>query len=191
MQNSRCIGVLAKAREVSVAVANSKKRSAVPTCVACLKRRSVRVLDICNLLEALADDLPRKQASLLREVRRQSKDVLLPYYQLLSQHVLPVLLRRTEGEDERQDLLLKLHADCVNRIETVRQLYDLFTDVTTTTRFDDQPEALGYALRGFFEVFRNDASWQIDVLWPLSMQVLTDEDAQQIRSIEGVIASPA
>lgn len=174
-----------------MALANDVKTPSVGQCIAVLRRRSTRILEICDMLEVLADDLPKQQAPVFREAQRQSQLALKPHYGLLSQHVLPTLLARTEGEDERQDLLLKLHADCLNRVETVEALDDLFDDVLTSNRFDIEPEALGFALRGFFECFRNDAAWQLDVLWPLSLRVLTDEDAAHIGLMDQAFAHSA
>lgn len=157
----------------------------VESCVAKFVSQSQRALQICDLLEALADDLPRRQDIVWKEAQAQCKSVLEKHIAFLSTQILPVLLDLAQDNPDRTEILSKLHADCRDRENTRIDLDDLFYDVMIGKRFDSQPEALGYALRGFFDGMRRDLSWELGVLWPMSTRILSQEDLGRIRALGG------
>ena len=149
--------------------------------------RSRRALQICDLLEALADDLPQRAAPKWRDTQRQCHTVLRPHFLFLSDLVFPVLLTRTKGEVDRQELLLRLRCDCSDQVHALSDLDELLSDAFLVERFANEPESLGFALRGHFEALRRDLYWERDVLWPLAARTLTARDVATLdRAMRGV-----
>lgn len=149
-------------------------------------QHALRVSQTCDLLEALADDLPRRSEPVWREASRMCADVIPRHYRDVLDVLVPILLRRTQGERDCETILLKLRADFEYDACRLTELNDLFVDTLGGNRRTIGAEALGYALRGFFDVLRRNTSWETDVLLPLASRRLTDQDlgeiAQQLSS---------
>ena len=136
-----------------------------------------RALHICDLLEALADDLPKRRAPHWREARLQCRSVLLPYFRWMQDLILPELERKSDQNVDRTDVLARLATDYRDQLHSLTDLEDLIADAILCEKFAEEPEALGYALRGHFDSLRRDLSWQLAVLWPLATRLCTDADA--------------
>lgn len=144
--------------------------------------RAHRALQICDLLEALADDLPRRQAPIWREAQVQCRAVLYPHFGFLAERLLPFLLERVEGNEERQELLARLQADGQDQLHALSELDDLMTDVVDTNALYLEPESLGFGLRCFFDAIRSKLNWEIDVIWPLVARILSREETAKMRA---------
>lgn len=139
-----------------------------------------RALRVCDHLEALADALPRQSVSEWREAQHQCGFVLRPYFDVVNDVVLSRMLSQSVGSADRQDVLTRLKSDCSDQTHALADLEDLILDALSSEKYADEPEALGYALRGHFEALRRDLRWQDDVLWPLAARILLVEDAHRI-----------
>ncbi|MEM9426958.1 MAG: hypothetical protein AAGA06_09675 [Pseudomonadota bacterium] len=144
-----------------------------------------QALHVCDLLEALADDLPKRVAPVWREVQIQERSFLQPYFEFMNSTVLPTMLRQSDLGVDRSEMLMRLKADCVDRVHAMFDLDELITDALQTDKFDSQPEALGYALRGHFDALRRDLLWQLDVLWPMASRTLSKDDMSIVLSALG------
>ncbi len=149
------------------------------TLLLCMERAKFG-LRICDHLEQLADDLPYRDAALWFSVRGQCRLVLRPYFELVNSLVLPSLLGYAAYDAGQVELLSRLATDCRDRCDALVDLDHLLSDAVLADSFVEEPEALGFALRGYFEALRRDLHWQIDVLWPLVTRRLGVNEAAQI-----------
>lgn len=138
--------------------------------------RTQQALHVCDLMEALADDLPRQVPAAWRAVQWQSRDVLRPYLAFLYDVVLPQMMRRNSGDESQHALLARIKKDCSDRILALSDLDDLISDALLSDTFVGETEALGFALRGHFEPLRRDLLWHSDVLWPLASRMVADAE---------------
>ncbi|MEL7011761.1 MAG: hypothetical protein AAFO72_00620 [Pseudomonadota bacterium] len=145
-----------------------------------------RVSQMCDLLEALADDLPHRPAPVWREATRLCNDIIPGHYKEVLDVLVPILQRRTEGEVECEDLLRRLQADFEDEACRLSELNDLLVEAVETDAGRDTDakkiasETLGYALRGFFAALRRNGSWETDVLLPLAARRLIAEDLAEM-----------
>ena len=139
-----------------------------------------RVSQLCDLLEALADDLPRRPVPVWREATRMCNDVIPGHYKDVLGLLVPILLKRTEGDVDCEDLLQRLQLDFEDEACRLAELNDLMVDAVGDDAQKIGPEALGYALRGFFGALRRNTSWETDVLLPLAERYLNAEDLAEI-----------
>ncbi|MEL7279695.1 MAG: hypothetical protein AAFY35_10820 [Pseudomonadota bacterium] len=139
-----------------------------------------RVDQMCDLLEALADDLPRRAAPVWREATRMCKAVIPMHYQNILTVVMPVLRRRCQGEVDCENTLRRLQTDFEEEACRLSELNELLEEAMETGGSTIDPEALGFALRGFFGALRRITSWETDVLLPLADRHLNAEDLNEI-----------
>ncbi|MEL6119589.1 MAG: hypothetical protein AAFR49_07915 [Pseudomonadota bacterium] len=139
-----------------------------------------RVSQMCDMLEALADDLPRRTAPVWREATRMCNDVIPGHYHDVLCLLVPILLKRTEGDVDCEDLLQRLRLDFEDEAYRLTELNDLMVDAVGADAKKIGPEALGYALRGFFGALRRNTSWETDVLLPLAERYLNSDDLEEI-----------
>lgn len=152
-----------------------------------------RVGDLCDLLEAIADDLPRKTKPIWREVIRLCSTIIPNHYDDVIGVVVPVLMRRTEGDIDCESVLRRLHADYIDGRVRLPELTDILDDAIRSDGPAIEPEALGFALRSFFQAIRRQTDWEIDVLLPLANRRLTREDLDEIAlslSVHGIDELP-
>lgn len=141
-----------------------------------------RVSQMCDLLEALADDLPRRPIPVWREATRMCNDVIPGHYHDVVFLLVPILLRRTQGDVDCEDLLQRLQSDFEDEAYRLTELNELMVDAVGEDGAKIGAEALGYALRGFFGALRRNTSWETDVLLPLAERYLNSEDLKEISS---------
>ena len=145
-----------------------------------------RVSQMCDLLEALADDLPLRPAPVWREATMLCNDIIPKHFQNILTVLVPILKRRIEGELECEDLVQRLQADFEDEACRLSELNDLLVEAiepqpdADTTSHKIEPEALGYALRGFFTALRRIGSWEVEVLLPLASRRLIEEDLDEM-----------
>ena len=135
-----------------------------------------RAFEVCELLEFLADELPKQSAPVWREAHIHCKKVLVPHFQFLSSFMISALLRHTIGDVDKQEFLTRLQSDCADQLHRLSDLSDLFSDALGGRLNLQSPEALGFALRGHFEALRYNLNWEADVLLPLASRTFKDDD---------------
>lgn len=139
-----------------------------------------RVSQMCDLLEALADDLPRRPTPVWREAKRMCNAVIPGHYNDVLGLIVPALLKRTQGDQACEELLHRLKLDFEDEASRLTELNDLMVDALGEDGRKIGPEALGYALRGFFGALRRNSCWETDVLLPLAKRYLNADDLNEI-----------
>lgn len=167
---------------MSVVIETNDPETSKIRSISAFAAQTARALQVCDLLEALADDLPRRQAPVWRETQHQCKSVLGPHFSFLVSDVLPTLLKRSSESADREDVLVRLMNDNQDQLDALEDLDDLMSEALISERFDQNAESLGYALRGYFETLRHNLRWELDVLWPLSKRILSVEDVRKLRA---------
>ncbi len=142
-----------------------------------------RVAQICDLLEAMADDLPRRPAPVWREAALMCDEVVKKHYKSVLDVLLPVLETRIRGDEDYAAVLDRLHGDFEEEASRLSELSALMIDALEDSRGQIGAEALGYALRGFFGALRRNVSWEMDVLLPLAKRRLNVDDLSKIRQL--------
>ncbi len=151
-----------------------------------LAEHAQHVSHLCDLLEALADDLPRRPMPVWREAMRMCKHLVPVHYEEILNVVMPILKRRTVGERDCEDVLRRLQADFEDEAFRLSELDDLLEEVANPQATGNRengnigPEALGFALRGFFIALRRNSTWETDVVLPLASRHLNTNDLDEI-----------
>lgn len=143
-------------------------------------RHARRVSQFCDLLETLADDLPRKAMPVWREVHRLCNTVIPMHYEDVASVLVPVLIRRSKGNADCEDVLNRLRLDYDDGRVRIPELAEILTDAMCSDGPKIEPDALGFALRSYFEAMRRQSDWELDVLLPLARRKLTQEDLEEI-----------
>lgn len=138
-----------------------------------------RVAELCDLLEALADDLPRKSKPVWKEAIRLSSTVLPEHIERMNCVLIPILAVRTRGDALCETMLKRLQTDYDDSRSNIIELTELL-DHATRPAHGMSAEAVGFALRGHFESMRRQIGWDIDVVLPLAKQRLTQRDMRSI-----------
>lgn len=130
-----------------------------------------RSLEVCDLLEALADDLPRRSKAVWREAKIQCRDVLQNHLKFGLEQFVPFLNEYTRIETVQHDVLSRFKAECTTLVDRLESLDDLFDDAVSYDRNCVGAEALGFALRSHFDGLRSHIGWEKDVLLPMAARI--------------------
>lgn len=153
-------------------------------------RHGRRVLEACDLLEAIADDLPRKVAPIWREVAQHCVAIMPGHYDSLLHILIPVLKRRTRGDPDCEAVLARLEQEYADACHRFPELFALLQDAQDQGVATIDEEALGYALRSYFEAIRQQMAWERDVLIPLAERRLTRADYAELGTSLSVSGLP-
>ncbi|MEM6634546.1 MAG: hypothetical protein AAF667_01525 [Pseudomonadota bacterium] len=150
-----------------------------------------RVAELCDLLEVLADDLPRKAPPVWREAVRLSSTIIPDHIDNIAHVLLPLLARRTRGETFCDTVLRRLQTEYQDCQSQLPELTDLLGNGLSEQMPGLAPEALGFALRGHFEMIRRQIDWERDVLLPLARRCLIAADFNVIAQAQAFAAKHA
>ncbi|GBE44141.1 hypothetical protein BMS3Bbin10_02231 [bacterium BMS3Bbin10] len=144
--------------------------------LAWIEREHCAELNLCNLLEKIADHL-------LEPLDRELANTgILTLRHCVKRHVAleegylyPVLARRAGRDELTEAMLVQIrgeHAvdECLAH-DTADQL-----ELALTRGHVEKPEMLGYMLRGFFECRRRHIAWEDAIVLPLARRLLAEED---------------
>ena len=161
---------------------------------ATLKRNSSNPLDVishehrwqeklCDALERIADDLPDNvDQMLVAAVLPMLRVDLGVHIRDEEEGLFPLMRGRAQPGDNFEEiaevLLLEHSADEGFADEIVDQLENL-----KDGRRPQNPDMLGYMLRGFFETQRRHLAWEDAVVLPLARARLTPDDLRQLSRI--------
>jgi hemerythrin-like domain-containing protein len=160
-------------------LANGRSRS--PTVsrtdpIGVFEHEHMRHREMCDCLEAIADGLPdlvdpRLCASLAAMLR-----VDLPAHHRREEEVLfPLLQMRAEPDQDVGGMLAQLRREHAIDEGYADELCDLLDSLATGGR-PENPDMVGYMLRGFFESYRRHLHWERAIILPLARRLLTDDD---------------
>lgn len=137
-------------------------------------------LELCELMEGLADSLPEGDIIIAAAVVPVLRHGVTGHMRFEEEALFP-LLRGHEAEAPQvhsiTSQLTREHEADVDFLEEVAAALDAFV----VEGVIDNPEMLGYMLRFFFESQRRHIEWENRVLIPLARDVLTPDERQMLR----------
>ena len=176
--------------EMSQAV-SAQARCGDPEPLLLIEEAHALQLELCDLLECLADSLPdrfsRGIACVAASLLRQSFDT----HQRLEEAKLFPLLRRRAAQGSPIALIVdRLEDEHAADQDLASELADEL-QLLADTGIARNPEMLGFMLRGFFQSQRRHIGWESTVLLPLARQTLQEEDLVELQSWIMSSARPA
>ncbi len=137
-------------------------------------------LELCDLMEGLADSLPGGDVIIAAAVVPVLRHGVTGHMRLEEEALFPLLRRHRADRPEVHVVTTQLtreHDADVGFLEEVADALDEFVSEGVV----ENPEMLGYMLRFFFESQRRHIEWENRVLIPLARTVLTVDDKQVLR----------
>ncbi len=161
--------------------------SGCPDPLALVEEDHALQLELCGLLEHLADCLPEcihgavalSAAAILRQA-------LGPHLQLQEEMLFPLLRRRAGADSALMAIVSQLEAEHAADEMLAHELADELQLMGQSGRARN-PEMLGYMLRGFFERLRRHIAWETRLLLPSVRRILTHADIARLQ--DRIVAS--
>ena len=144
-----------------------------------LQSQLQRSVEVCDLLEALADELPRRSLSIWRAAKLQCRNELNAHVALGRDQIVPLLIEPGHQSELERNLVLRFGAEYRATAHRVENLDDLLFDAVASDGTGIGSEALGYALRGHFEALRKSFDWERGILLPMIMRAQSMRDRLQ------------
>ena len=157
-------------------------RCVTPDPIGVLEEEHALQLELCAVLETIADDLPDRADKELAKVAVSILSRSWPAHIALEETCLfPLLRERAKGDTMALDILDHLEAehehdeDFAGEIAMALQAYvdDGRTEYSTIQ---------GYMLCGFFEGQRRHVAWENATIVPLARKILVESDLVKIQS---------
>ena len=139
-------------------------------------------LELCDLLESLADGLPHSFDNALAVIAVSILEGSVPRHMRLEEEALfPMLRDRVAADHPLQAALACLEEEHERDGATLVEL----TDILKSAAQDGcvaNADMLGYILRGFFDGQRRHIAWEDRVVLPVARQVLTADDLASLQT---------
>ena len=137
--------------------------------------------ELCDLLESIADGLPHEFDTARACVAISLLQGSVPEHTRLEEEALfPILLRRLSENHPVARTLRFLEQDHHREAALVVEVTDAL-NTASNSRHDVNMEALGYLLRGLFDVLRRHIDFEDQVVMPVAREVLTPQDLAAIQ----------
>ncbi len=139
--------------------------------------------DICDVLEAIADGLPDDVDCRLAINALDSLRFELPLHHIDEEEGLfPLLEKRAQPKDNIADVLNRLAKEHAVDESFAEELDDSLEVLSQGGKVDN-PDMVGYMLRGFFENYRRHLHWENTLVLPLARKRLRKKDLRRLREI--------
>jgi hemerythrin-like domain-containing protein len=133
-------------------------------------------LGICDCLEKIADSLPDEvDRDLCGTVIKSLKVDLPVHHRDEEEGLFPLLEQRAEPQDNITDVLARLALEHATDESFADELLDSL-EALSRGEAPQNPDMLGYMLRGFFESYRRHIFWENTIVLPLAQQRLGQSD---------------
>jgi len=133
-------------------------------------------LVLCDGLETIADTLPNdvdyRLISLASEVLKKA---ISQHNRLEEEALFPILLGRLNEDSHLRSAFKQLHQEHETDGEHALEIADELDRIVINRRVEN-PEMLGYMLRGFFDALRRHINWENQTVLPLAADLLTTKD---------------
>lgn len=146
-----------------------------------LSTEAQRVSEVCDLLEELADDLPQQSVPMWREAARLTATVMPQHMNAVSQVLIGKLLNTTKSDPFCQNVLRRAQIEVADCTASLPELTELLEQGCSIRNSQLPPEALGYALRSYFDAVRRHLAWETKVLVPLALHRCSSVELEDMR----------
>ncbi|MBS0239903.1 MAG: hemerythrin domain-containing protein [Proteobacteria bacterium] len=138
-------------------------------------------LELCDLLESIADDLPAKFDTAFAVIAISIlKGSVKSHTKFEEDALFPLLRERLSPNDTVVQALACLSQEHERDEDIADELVEALKDALQS-RVPQNPETLGYILRGYFESQRRHIAWEDSVVLPAARQALTVEDLARLQ----------
>lgn len=139
-------------------------------------------LQVCDILEHLADGLPDRAEAHLAKVAAYAVRSGWPKHVQFEEEVLfPLLGGHAEREPHIEATILQLSREHASDLGSDDELVEALRELALDRR-PSNPEMVGYMLRSYFQTLRRHVQWENAFLIPLARKVLTGEDQERMRT---------
>jgi hemerythrin-like domain-containing protein len=153
-----------------------------PDPIAVIEEEHALQLELCELLECMADRLPEPVDPRLAGVAVTILRSGLPQHMRLEEDVLfPLMRRRICGQAQLAAMLDRLTSEHDVDESLAGEIADTLQSMADG-HGPDNAEMIGYMLRGFFESQRRHIAWENEVVLPLARQILLEEDLGELQA---------
>ncbi len=138
----------------------------------------VKQWELCGWLERIADGLPNEVPRDLCALAAHGLRTDMPrHHREEEEGLFPLLIARAEDGDLADEIIAKLSEEHASDEGFAEELVDILQELEKGKPVDN-PDMLGYMLRGFFENYRRHIHWENTVLIPLARRRLTAADVR-------------
>jgi len=138
-------------------------------------------LELCDVLEALADDLPDRVSPSLAEIAASILRKGFPGHMYVEEEYLfPLLRKRVSTDPSLEHVLRQLEHEHEDDEEFASELAEELESIALGRKVSN-PDMLGYMLRGFFVSQRRHIEWENATIIPLARQFLQSSDYAELR----------
>ncbi len=143
-----------------------------------------RQLRVCDILERIADALPRPPSRLVCLRLLDILTVDMPLHHADEEGGLfPLLRRRTEADDGIDAVLERLSIEHTEDEALLPEVLETLQALADDVGPEREPDIAGYVLRGYFESQRRHIAWEEDVVMPLARNRLHATDIETLDTI--------
>ena len=140
-------------------------------------------LRLCDVLEKIADDLPDNvDLMLISVVLPMLRDDLATHVRDEEEGLFPLLRKRARPGDNFEEIAQALSLEHATDEGFAEEIVDQL-ELLQSGRRPENPDMLGYMLRGFFETQRRHLVWEEAVVLPLARQRLTADDLRHLSRV--------
>lgn len=137
---------------------------------------------ICDAMERIADGLPDEVDRRLCAQVASCLEFDLPLHHHDEEAALfPLLIKRALPEDGLDRILKRLAAEHTADNDFASEIAEALVALGQGGR-PQNPDMLGYMLRGFFERYRRHVHWENMLVMPLARLRLTPEDLSELQA---------
>lgn len=159
-------------------------RCVTPDPLGVLEEEHALQLELCGVLETIADDLPDRANRGLAKVAVSILTRSWPAHIALEETCLFPLLRaraQASGDTMSLDILDHLEAEHEHDEDFAGEISMALQAFVDDGNIEN-PAMLGYMLRGFFQSQRRHIAWENATILPLARRVLSGEDLDKIQT---------
>jgi hemerythrin-like domain-containing protein len=139
-------------------------------------------VQMCDAMERIADGLPDEVDRRLCAQVASCLEFDLPLHHHDEEFALfPLLRRRALPEDGLDSILDRLAAEHSSDNDFASEIAEALETLGQGVR-PQNPEMLGYMLRGFFERYRRHVQWENTLVMPLARLRLTRDDLDALQA---------
>ena len=139
-------------------------------------------VQMCDAMERIADGLPEEvDRRLCAQVAACLQFDLPLHHHDEETSLFPLLRQRALPEDGLDQILERLAHEHSSDNDFASEIAEAL-DILSQGGRADNPEMLGYMLRGFFERYRRHVHWENTLVMPLARLRLTPEDLRALQA---------
>ncbi|MEL7114809.1 MAG: hemerythrin domain-containing protein, partial [Pseudomonadota bacterium] len=146
-----------------------------------LSRAHKRKLDLCDLLEDIADSLPEPDRVLCMQAAAILTIELPMHHADEDLGLFPLLRKRCLPGDRFDAIADRLGEEHVDLEASLAEIVAMLRSYSGGAQSDGVDQAAGYALRGLFEGLRRHIAWEEATVMPLARERLQDDDLAELK----------